>query len=140
MDQPHPTPPPMPETPVTQEAPITNEVCLAVPTMLGYVADKWTVLVIGRLSQGSLRYKELQREVDGISQRMLTLTLKRLEEGGLIVRTVFPTIPPRVDYELSDLGHSLREVLSPLHNWVMTHREEMEAARAAFARRTHENR
>ena len=113
----------------------SHEDCRALPDMLGHIGDKWTILVIGNLAYGSLRYKELQREVKGISQRMLTLTLKSLEQDGLVSRTVYPTVPPRVDYDLTDLGRSLMQALSPLHQWVTTHREDLLAAREAYVAR-----
>ena len=82
--------------------------CVAVNEAVALFRDKWTVLVMGALSkEKSLRYNELQREVAGISQRMLTLTLKTLEENGLVKRTIFPTVPPRVDYELTPVGRTL---------------------------------
>ena len=111
------------------------EDCRAMPDMLGHIGDKWTIMVIGNLSFGPLRYKQLQREVEGISQRMLTLTLKSLENDGLVSRTVFPTVPPRVDYELTPLGRSLMAALKPLHQWVIEHRPDILAARAAYQRR-----
>ena len=85
--------------------------------MLASVGDKWTIMVVGALSKGSLRYNEIQRRVSGISQRMLTLTLKRLETDGIVTRTLFPSVPPRVDYELTQLGQTLRGALVPLHIW-----------------------
>ena len=87
------------------------------------VGDKWTILVVGALSRGSLRYNEIQRRVSGISQRMLTLTLKRLEADGIVTRTLFPSVPPRVDYELTELGLTLRGALIPLHKWAARNRE-----------------
>ena len=87
------------------------------------VGDKWTILVVGALSKGQLRYNELQRRVSGISQRMLTLTLKRLEAEGIVTRTLFPSVPPRVDYELTELGMTLRGALIPLHRWAAENRQ-----------------
>ena len=136
MDQPRPIPQtPIPPTPTPPKAKHSVEACRAMPDMLSHIGDKWTILVIGNLSYGPLRYKQLQREVEGISQRMLTLTLKSLEQDGLVSRTVYPTVPPRVDYELTDLGRSLTQALSPLHQWVTTHREDLLAARDAYQRR-----
>jgi DNA-binding HxlR family transcriptional regulator len=102
---------------------------------LARVGDKWTVLVVATLWQGPLRYNELQRAVDGISQRMLTLTLKGLEQDGLVERTAFPTIPPRVDYALSDSGRKLVVPLHALYEWAVEHRPAMLAARSRFAER-----
>ena len=91
--------------------------CRGLADVLSSVGDKWTIMVVGALSKGSLRYNEIRRRVSGISQRMLTLTLKRLETDGLVTRTLFPSVPPRVDYELTDLGQTLRGALLPLHRW-----------------------
>ena len=113
----------------------TQEECRALPDLMGHIGDKWTILVIGNLSYGPLRYKQLQREIDGISQRMLTLTLKSLEEDGLVSRTVYPTVPPRVDYELTQLGWPLMEAIRPLHAWTIKYRDEVLAAREAYQRR-----
>ena len=100
---------------------------------LARIGDKWTVMVVAALWQGPLRYNEIQRGVEGISQRMLTLTLKGLEQDGLVERTVFPAVPPRVDYELTELGRSLIVPLHALYEWAVEHRPAMLAARARFA-------
>lgn len=105
----------------------------AVLETLARIGDRWTVMVVGALWQGPLRYNELQRAVDGISQRMLSLTLKGLEQDGLVTRTVYPTTPPRVDYELTDLGRKLIVPLHALYEWAVTHRPAMLEARAKFA-------
>lgn len=97
--------------------------CQGLADMLATIGDKWTIMVVGTLSRGPLRYNEIERRVGGISQRMLTLTLKRLEADGIVTRTVFPTVPPRVDYELTPLGHTLRGALVPLHLWVAQNKE-----------------
>jgi DNA-binding HxlR family transcriptional regulator len=89
-----------------------SEDCRAVSAVLQRVGDKWTILVVQRLGGGPRRFNELRTEVGGISQKMLTTTLRGLERDGFVTRTVFPTIPPRVDYELTDLG---RELLVPVH-------------------------
>jgi DNA-binding HxlR family transcriptional regulator len=109
--------------------------CQAVTETLARIGDKWTVMVIGSLSQGPLRYSQVKRAVNGISQRMLTLTLKGLEQDGLVSRTVYPTIPPRVDYELTDLGQKLTVPLGSIYDWAKKHRPEMEAARKRYAER-----
>lgn len=106
--------------------------CKAVAPVLQRVGDKWSILVVMNLAEGSRRFNEIKREVEGISQRMLTLTLRGLERDGLVTRTVFPTIPPRVDYALTDLGHSLRQPVSALGQWAMENRAAMHAARAKF--------
>lgn len=110
--------------------------CLAVNELMDLIRDKWTLLVLGALRRhDSLRYNELQRAVHGISQRMLTLTLKGLEENGLVKRTLFPAVPPRVDYELTDMGRSLITPLRALLDWTNENREAMRHARAAYARK-----
>jgi DNA-binding HxlR family transcriptional regulator len=100
---------------------------------LARIGDKWTVMVVAALWQGPLRYNEIQRGVQGISQRMLTLTLKGLEQDGLVERTVFPTVPPRVDYELTELGRTLIVPLHALYEWAVQHRPAILTARARFA-------
>jgi DNA-binding HxlR family transcriptional regulator len=100
---------------------------------LDRIGDKWTVLVVGVLERGPLRYNEVRLAVDGISQRMLTLTLKHLERDGLVTRTMYPTIPPRVDYELTELGKRLMVPLRSLYDWAVKHRPAMLAARKRFA-------
>ncbi len=97
--------------------------CKVLADVLASVGDKWTIMVVGALSKGSLRYNEIQRRVSGISQRMLTLTLKRLETDGIVTRTLFPSVPPRVDYELTQLGETLRGALVPLHLWAAKNKE-----------------
>jgi DNA-binding HxlR family transcriptional regulator len=111
----------------------SNDNCQAVAETLDRIGDKWTVLVVGALEQGPLRYNEIQRAIDGISQRMLTLTLKELERDGLVNRTMYPTIPPRVDYELTKLGRDLMVPLRSLYDWAVKHRPAMLAARKKFA-------
>ena len=91
-----------------------NPVCRTISTLLARIGDKWTVLVVQTLGEGSKRFNELRREIPSVSQRMLTLTLRALEHDGLVTRTVFATIPPRVDYELTRLGHSLLDPVSGL--------------------------
>jgi DNA-binding HxlR family transcriptional regulator len=100
--------------------------------VLARVGDKWSVLVIMLLGGGPRRFNELKRMIGGISQRMLTLTLRGLERDGLVTRTVFPTIPPRVDYELTDLGRGLSTPVKALGAWAHEHQPEIENARARF--------
>jgi DNA-binding HxlR family transcriptional regulator len=109
--------------------------CQASAEILDRIGDKWTVLVVVALEQGPLRYNEIRRVVGGISQRMLTLTLKGLERDGLVKRTMYPTIPPRVDYELTELGNRLMVPLQSLYDWAVKHRPAMMAARKKFAER-----
>src|SRR4030088_1496091 len=96
--------------------------CRAEVETLARIGDKWTVMVVGALSKGPIRYNEIRRRVEGISQRMLTLTPKGLEQDGLVTRTMYPTIPPRVDYELTELGRSLIVPLKTLYDWAVEHR------------------
>jgi DNA-binding HxlR family transcriptional regulator len=109
--------------------------CKAEVETLARIGDKWTVMVVGALSKGPIRYNEIRRRVEGISQRMLTLTLKGLEQDGLVTRTMYPTIPPRVDYELTELGRKLIVPLKALSKWARENRPAMLAAREAFQRR-----
>jgi DNA-binding HxlR family transcriptional regulator len=102
---------------------------------LARIGDKWTVMMVGSLAQGPMRYNQLRRMVDGISQRMLTLTLKGLEQDGIVTRTMYPTIPPRVDYELTELGRKLIVPLRALYDWAQENRPAMLAAREAFAKK-----
>ena len=104
----------------------------AVADALARIGDKWTVMIVGALKNGPMRYNAIRRTTDGISQRMLTLTLKALERDGLVTRTMYPTIPPRVDYELTDLGSTLIAPLAALHQWVLEHGEQIEAARNQY--------
>ena len=108
------------------------EDCRAVSDVLARVGDKWSVLVVTRLGGGQLRFNELRRSIGGISQRMLTLTLRGLERDGLVTRTIFPTIPPRVDYELTELGRGLSKPVEALGKWAFDHRVQIEDARAKF--------
>ena len=106
--------------------------CRAVSEVLSRVGDKWTILVVGELGQGPKRFNELRRSLGSISQRMLTLTLRGLERDGLVTRTVFPTVPPRVDYELTKLGRSLLEPVSGIGLWARQNRIAIQEARLRF--------
>jgi DNA-binding HxlR family transcriptional regulator len=108
------------------------EGCRAVGSVLARVGDKWSMLVVMLLGDGPRRFNEIKRMVGGISQRMLTLTLRGLERDGLVTRTVFPTVPPRVDYALTELGRSLRAPVTALGSWARTHQTTIEAARQRF--------
>jgi DNA-binding HxlR family transcriptional regulator len=118
--------------PVLPPQPHLDSDCRGVASILARVGDKWSVFVIMLLGAGPRRFNELKRMVGGISQRMLTLTLRGLERDGLVTRTVFPTIPPRVDYELTDLGRGLSQPVVALGEWAKDHQAEIEAARARF--------
>lgn len=101
--------------------------------VLARVGDTWSVYVIHILGDArTLRFNELRKEVDGISQRMLTVTLRGLERDGLVARTVYPEVPPRVEYSLTPLGVTLRQILRGLVAWAGDHLEEVDAARAAY--------
>ena len=120
-------------TEVTVELPdLVSENCLAVRSVLSRVGDKWSILIIVLLGGGPKRFNEIKRIVGGISQRMLTLTLRGLERDGLVTRTQYPTIPPRVVYELTQLGRSLRNAVEPLGAWAQGHVKHITRARAAF--------
>jgi DNA-binding HxlR family transcriptional regulator len=108
-----------------------------VQDIIGKVADRWTMLVLEALEEhGTLRFTQLGRIVSGISQKMLTQTVRRMEEDGLVKRTVHPVIPPHVDYELTPIGHSLSEAFCGVWIWAEKHRGEIERARQAFAEAT----
>jgi DNA-binding HxlR family transcriptional regulator len=98
--------------------------------LLDRIGDRWTVLVIGSLHDGPRRFSEIAKAVDGVSQKMLTQTLRALERDGLLTRTIYPEIPPRVEYALTDLGHSLDEPLKGLERWVTTHMNAVLKARS----------
>ncbi|MFD5517261.1 winged helix-turn-helix transcriptional regulator [Streptomyces sp. NPDC127066] len=97
--------------------------------VLDRIGDKWSVLVIVELAQGVRRFRQLQRAVPGISQRMLTLTVRRLERDGLVNRTVHPMVPPQVEYELTAMGHSLTHLVKALADWSAEHRDAIAQAR-----------
>src|SRR5271154_271496 len=103
--------------------------CVAVSDVLARIGDKWSMFVVSKLGSGPLRFNELRRSIGTISQRMLTLTLRGLERDGLVTRTVFPTIPPRVDYELTPLGRDLLEPGEALGAWARGNIGEIETAR-----------
>ncbi len=98
---------------------IHNPVCQTISRLLQRIGDKWSVLVVSTLGSGTKRFNELRREIPSVSQRMLTLTLRNLERDGLVKRTVTPSIPPRVDYELTALGRSLEGPIGQLQQWAL---------------------
>jgi len=110
----------------------SHDSCIAAREVLNRVGDKWSVYVVGLLGDGPKRFSEIKRTIDGISQRMLTLTLRGLERDGLVTRTVFPTVPPRVDYELTELGRTLLEPVRALASWATEHRQAIQDARNRF--------
>jgi DNA-binding HxlR family transcriptional regulator len=109
-----------------------TEDCRAVSSILARVGDKWTVLIVVLLGDGPKRFNEIKRMVGGISQRMLTFTLRGLERDGLVTRTVFPTTPQRVEYELTRLGSTLWQAVEPLGSWARAHVGEVLASREKF--------
>ena len=109
----------------------TNQ-CRAVADVLARVGDKWTVYIVRLLANGPMRFSEMRREVSAISQRMLSLTLRGLERDGLVTRTVIPTTPIRVDYELTITGITLLPALNALGTWAVEHRADIEEARQKF--------
>ncbi|KUN73261.1 HxlR family transcriptional regulator [Streptomyces canus] len=115
----------------------TREDC-QVRQILDRVADKWSLLVIALLENRRLRFTELRREIDGVSQRMLTVTLRSLERDGLVKRTVHPVVPPRVEYELTPLGGTLHATIRSLVTWTEAHQDEIAVAREAYDRRAAE--
>ncbi|WP_326826664.1 MULTISPECIES: helix-turn-helix domain-containing protein [unclassified Streptosporangium] len=109
-----------------------EEICRQVLQILALIGDKWSILIIGQLRDRTLRFGELHRAVTGISQRMLTLTLRHLERDGLLTRTVHPSVPPRVDYALTELGATLLDSVVALGEWATTHRHEINNNRGRY--------
>jgi len=120
---------------VTLPGPPHSEECPKISPVLARIGEKWSVLIIIMLAERTRRFSELKRAIGGISQRMLTLSLRGLERDGLVKRTVFPVVPPRVEYELTPLGRSLHAPVSALGEWARSHLVEIDAARAAFDRK-----
>lgn len=108
--------------------------CPAVREVLNRVGDKWSVQIVKLLGEGPVRFNELKRQIEGISQRMLTLTLRGLERDGIVSRHVEPTVPPRVEYALTDLGFTLLKPVCALAQWAVDHREAIHAAQQSFDR------
>lgn len=109
-----------------------SPVCRTISELLSRIGDKWSVLVVDALAQGPRRFNELRREIPSVSQRMLTLTLRNLERDGLVSRTVTPSIPPRVDYELTALGQSLQCPIAALTEWALAHVEQIHDAQKRY--------
>jgi DNA-binding HxlR family transcriptional regulator len=128
----------------TQGVPESHEACtramLPVHEVLAQISGKWTILVVRYLSGGPKRFSEIKRHIEGISQKMLTATLRDLEKDGFVSRTVTPSIPPRVDYELTDMGRELQEPLRVIGEWAHANRQRVEEARERFAAREEEAR
>jgi DNA-binding HxlR family transcriptional regulator len=117
---------------VSEHDPFAHEECRAIADILTLIGDKWTVLVVGALSHGSMRYSDILKQIEGISQRMLTLTVRNLERDGLVLRTQYPTIPPRVDYMLTERGQTLVIPLNGLWAWAQQNRAVLSQARREF--------
>lgn len=117
---------------VTANAAHTSERCLEVAGHLAWIGDRWTLPVVVVLDAGKQRFNDLRRSVTGISQQMLTRTLRRLERDGVVSRTVYPTVPPKVEYALTPLGHSLAAQGLQLGRWVVDHEAAIEKSRAHF--------
>lgn len=109
-----------------------EDVCRQILRILGVIGDKWSILVVGTLRDRTLRFGELHRAVTGISQRMLTLTLRQLERDGLLTRTVHASVPPRVEYTLTELGSTLLTAATALGDWAAAHRTEIENNRRHY--------
>jgi DNA-binding HxlR family transcriptional regulator len=110
--------------------------CRKMSSVLGIVGDKWTVMIVMVLTERPRRFNDIKRTIGGISQQMLTRTLKALERDGMVSRTVRPTVPPQVEYALTELGHSLAEPLRALGAWASAHLEEIEGNRLRYDART----
>src|ERR1700676_1417880 len=110
--------------------------CRRAGDILARLGDKWTILLLMVLGDRRMRFTELHRTINGISPPMLTVTLRNLEHDGILIRTVYPTIPPRVEYELSDRGRSLKVALAPIGNWVMENQNDIEEARERIRERS----
>ncbi|HVX81276.1 MAG: winged helix-turn-helix transcriptional regulator [Devosia sp.] len=106
--------------------------CRAMSDVLNRIGDKWSVMVVGMLSRGTLRFNELKRQINGISQRMLTLTLRNLERDGLVTRTIYPEIPPRVEYGLTPLGETLKGPINTLWDWSAANHAAIVEARQRY--------
>lgn len=109
--------------------------CRALGQILERIGDKWTIMIVGALSRGPMRFNALQRAIPGLSHKMLTTTLRGLERDGLVTRTAFATIPPRVDYELTEQGRSLHEPLLTLASWARSQQDYIAGARKRFDER-----
>ena len=113
--------------------PVAHATCMSMSDILNRIGDKWTVMVVSILVRhGTLRFNELKRQVDGVSQRMLTLTLRNLERDGLVTRNIYPEIPPRVEYSLTELGRSLEGPINALWDWSAENGASMAEARAIY--------
>ncbi|WP_075657433.1 helix-turn-helix domain-containing protein [Pseudochrobactrum sp. B5] len=111
-----------------------HETCKALGQILDRIGDKWTIMVVGVLSSGPVRFNAMMKTIGGVSHRMLTLTLRSLERDGLVSRTAYPTIPPKVEYELTEAGRSLIEPLGVLSAWAVAYQPVIEQSRVEYDR------
>ncbi|MFI5778107.1 winged helix-turn-helix transcriptional regulator [Nocardia sp. NPDC051570] len=116
----------------TDNEPVRQDNACRARVVLGIVGDKWSLLIVRNLRHGPRRFTELKRDIDGISQRMLTVTLRSLERDGILTRTVHNVMPPHVSYELTPMGRTLREATAPLLEWSIAHLTHIDAARAEY--------
>lgn len=121
----------MTERAAPKSLPESLAACSAVSPLLARLGDKWTILVVMLLAEGPRRFNDIKRSI-GVSQRMLTLTLRAMERDGMATRTLYPTIPPRVDYALTDLGRSLIEPVKALGAWAVANAHTIQEAQKAF--------
>jgi DNA-binding HxlR family transcriptional regulator len=113
------------------DRPVSSD-CAAMSDILSRIGDKWSVMVVGKLRDGPVRFNTIKREIGGISQRMLTLTLRNLERDGLVIRTFYPEIPPRVEYSLTPLGQTLLPAIGSLWDWSVVHHADVVEAREDY--------
>jgi DNA-binding HxlR family transcriptional regulator len=119
----------------TSRAPLDEQAVVALQQAVSVLAAKWSVVVLARLADGTHRFNELTRQIDGVSRRMLSATLRQLERDGLVERHVYPAcVPARVEYELSSAGEALLSALTPLAGWGIDHADDLAAARVHFER------
>jgi DNA-binding HxlR family transcriptional regulator len=111
-----------------------DEAVAALQSAVGVLAAKWSVLVLTRLGEGTYRFNELLRQIDGVSRRMLSATLRQLEQDGLVERRVYPRVPARVEYDLSPAGENLLAALVPLAGWGLEHRKQLSGTRLQRSR------
>lgn len=125
-----------PDTALPSAPPGAASASCRVRSALDRIGDKWAIYVVDRLGQGPRRFSELRRGIDGITARMLTVTLRGLERDGILTRTVHAAVPPRVDYELTALGKSLLDTIGQLVAWADAHIDEIEAAQSDYDTRS----
>jgi DNA-binding HxlR family transcriptional regulator len=120
--------------PLSSPRALDEQTVVALQQAVSVLAAKWSVVVLARLAEGTHRFNELTRQIDGVSRRMLSATLRQLERDGLVERHVYPRVPARVEYELSTAGEALLSALTPLAGWGVEHADQLAAARVQFER------